>query len=265
MPYPADERTVIAYSWGETMAKVISVLSGKGGTGKSTIAASLALSLADAGASVLAADMDIGLRSLDLLLGMENRLIYDLGDALAGTCPVRDALAVHPRYSGLSLLCAPADLSKSFQVPETTALLHSVSGRFDYLILDLPAGVGLSVLLARELSDLNAVVTVPDLVTLRDSRKVADLMFTGSRKPCRLIVNKVSRETVQASGIRDLDEVMDMVGLPLLGVLPADPFINSYSADVTRGKRRSELTQKIFDAMAQRIRGEYVPLLLQSL
>lgn len=240
------------------MAKIIAVVSGKGGTGKSTVSASLSLSLAALGCRVLAVDLDAGLRSLDLLLNLQDRVVFDLGDVLAGRCALADAAVPHGRYAGLKLLCAQADPSASLDTPETAELLRRAAEGFDYVILDLPAGLSLSVRLARELADLAALVTVPDRVTVRDTKRTADALLEGCRKPCRLIINKVSRDTMIAGGLKDLDELLDEVGLQLFGVIPFDPFINAH------GKGRAALTQRVFDAMAQRVTGRYVPILIKT-
>lgn len=245
------------------MARIIAVVSGKGGTGKSTVAAALSVSLASLGCSVLAVDLDVGLRSLDILMGLENKLVFDIGDVLENRCDAEHALVCHERYRRLKLLCAPSDSSK-VNIPYVIELLRGVAKGFDYVILDLPAGVGLSVIMAKALADLVAVVTVPDTVTLRDARKTVDVLLSSCRKPCRLIINKVSRAGILASGISDLDEVMDSVGIPLLAVIPDDPFINQTSNRFGRRERRAPFTQKVIDAAASRIVGEYVPLLLTT-
>ena len=246
------------------MAKILSVLSGKGGTGKSTISAALAVSLAARGHRVLAVDLDIGLRSLDLLLGMENRIIFDIGDVLAGRCELQAACVPHSKYPNLRLLCPPA-ASGGEPAEELAVQLRRASEGTDYLMLDLPAGLGLSVRMAQELSDLCIAVTTPDLVTVRDTRTALDLVLKAGPKPCRLVVNKVNRAAMRAGGIIDLDELMDRIGAPLLGVIPMDPYIASDGVSLPSEKQRSGQTQKILDAMAGRICGEYVPLVLRSL
>ena len=246
------------------MARIIAVVSGKGGTGKSTVAASLSVSLTSLGCSVLAVDLDVGLRSLDILLSLENKLVFDIGDILEGRCDIEHALVSHERYSRLKLLCAPPDASKTFSVPHVIDLIRGAAKGFDYVILDLPAGVGLSVIMARALADLVTVVTVPDLITLRDARKTVDVLLSNCRKPCRLIINKVCRENILAGGVKDLDEVLDIVGIPLLAVIPDDPFINQTAKSQKKRERRAPFTQHVIDAAAHRIVGEYVPLLLTT-
>lgn len=247
------------------MTKIIAVVSGKGGTGKSTISAALALALASLGKSVLAADLDAGLRSLDLLLAMENRVVYDLGDVFSGRCELSAAMAAHGEFPLLKLLCAPSlpvSAGREEILPELIGALRLAAQGFEYAILDLPAGLGFAVPVARELADLAVVVATPDLVTMRDARRTVDVLFSEGRKPCRLVINKVSRETMLAGGLRDLDEMMDTVGVPLLGVIPTDHFINSPLSG-KRNCRCAELTREVFRAMARRINGEYIPLLLR--
>lgn len=248
------------------MAKVISIISGKGGTGKSTVAASLSLSLASLGFSVLTADLDFGLRSLDLLLGVEDRVVFDIGDVLEGRCELEKAFVTHGEISGLKLLCAPSDGYENFNDAALLALLRRAAKGYDYCILDLPAGLDFSVAVAREVSDLVAVVTVPDRIAMRDTRKTVDLLLAEGQKPCRLIINKVGRESMAAGGLQDLDEMLDTIGIQLFGVVPWDPYVNMLPptlAKPEKGKRKV-LTQKVFDAMAERITGQYIPILLKS-
>lgn len=246
------------------MAKILSILSGKGGTGKSTISAALAVSLAARGHRVLVADLDIGLRSLDLLLGMENQVIFDLGDVLAKRCDLQAACVPHPKYPNLRLICPPASSGEE-AVREIPGLLRRAGEGVDYLLLDLPAGLGFSVRIAQELSDLCIAVTTPDLVTVRDTRATLDLVLEAGPKPCRLVINKVNRAAMRTGGMADLDELMDRIGAPLLGVVPMDPYIASDGTLYPSEKRRGVQTQRILDAMAGRICGDYIPLILRSL
>lgn len=244
------------------MARIIGIVSGKGGTGKSTIAAALSLALARIGSSVLAVDLDSGLRSLDLLLGVEDRVVFDLRDVQTGMRPLEDALV--SCSAELSLLCAPPDGTP----PDAGALcsmLRQLSGRYEYIVLDLPAGIGFSTEVARQIADLVVLVATPDLLTMRDARNTADMILRQTGKACRLIVNKVSRNTMLAGGLADLDEMMDAVGIPLLAVVPEDAFINVTQERARGSLRRNPLTDRVFEALARRITGEYVPLLMKTI
>lgn len=246
------------------MAKVISVVSGKGGTGKSTISAGLGLSLAKMQHSVLMVDLDIGLRSLDILLGLENKIIFDIGDVIEKKCKLADAIAKHKVYSALRLLCAPMNVSKSFTVSKVIELIDSLKKEYDYIILDLPAGLGLSVIVAEALADLVCIVTSPDTVTLRDSRKVCDVLGQNPDQECKLIINRVSKTALKTSAVTDLDEVMDLVGAELLGVVREDEWIVSNLGLTSNPKKISNETQRVFNAIAKRISGEYIPLVVTT-
>lgn len=242
------------------MAKWIAAVSGKGGTGKSTVTAGLSRALARLGCRTLAVDLDVGLRSLDLMLGVENRVVCDLGDVLSGQHPAADA--VIPAAENLCLLCGPSSPEALADRQKLCALLRETADPFEYAVLDLPAGLGLSIELALELAELAAVVTLPDLVAMRDARLAADALLADGSLSCRLIINQVGRDTMRAGGLKDLDELLDGIGIQLFGVVPWDPCINSRS--LARRERSSPLTEKVFDAMAQRVTGRYVPIRIKT-
>ena len=244
------------------MPKWIAAVLGKGGTGKSTVSAGLSRALARLGYRVLIMDLDVGLRSQDLLLGLENRVVCDLGDVLHGRRPVADALVPVDACPGMSLLCGPSSHEDTADFRQLCAALREAAAQFDYVVLDLPAGLGLSVELTLELADLAAVVTLPDLVAMRDARTAADALLERGSTACRLIINQVSRDSLRTGGLRDLDELMDGVGIQLCGVIPWDPCINSHSA--SRREQQQPLTRRVFDAIAQRVIGKYVPILMKS-
>lgn len=246
------------------MAKIISIVSGKGGTGKSTLSAALSKSLASDNQRVLAIDLDIGLRSLDILLSLEDKIVFDFGDILDGKCSIEAAIVPHHSIKTLFLLSSPNVVSKSFSIQGIISLVKSLSKSFDFILLDMPAGLGISIIMARELANLNIVVTVPDAATLRDTRKISDAISTNTARPSRLVINRVSKTALLSSGIQDLDEIIDSVGIPLLGVIPEDDWINS-TVPQKKQNKQSALTAQVFDAIAERINGHYVPLILRQL
>ncbi len=246
------------------MGKLVSVVSGKGGTGKSTFSAGISISLAKSGKSVLLVDLDIGLRSLDIMLGLENNVVFDIGDILDDNCKIDDAMVSHQAYPSLKLLCSPLNITKSFVIPKIIELINSQKKKFDYIILDLPAGLGLSVIMAKALADLICVVTTPDAVTIRDTRKVCDVIDSNCDKELKLVINRVSKTAIKLSGLSDLDEILDTVGAPLLGILKEDEWINNSFAIRKVSKSSATQTHLAFDAMAQRIGGKYVPLVIKT-
>ena len=246
------------------MAKIISVVSGKGGTGKSTISAALSKSLASQNKKVLVIDLDIGLRSLDILLSLENKVVFDFGDILDGKCDFETAVVSHDEFNSLWLLASPNKVSKNFSIQGLISLIKSLSSYFDFILLDMPAGLGISAIMTRELSDLNLIVTVPDVSTLRDTSKMIDAIYANTSKPSRLIINRVSKNALLSSNIHNLDEILDMVGIPLLGIIPHNEWINT-TVDTKKANKQNLLTNSIFDAIATRINGEYVPLIVSHI
>lgn len=248
------------------MAEIISVISGKGGTGKSTISAGIAVTLAQAGVKVLVVDLDVGLRALDIMLGLENSVVYDIGDLIAGRVNMEKAVVFHKSYSCLRLLSAPISVVDGFDIQRLIAIIQSCKSIYDYIILDLPAGLGLGVIMTKALADLGIVVTTTDPVTMRDARRICDAISRDSKVQLKLIINRVSKETIEAGGVRDLDEVMDNVGIPLLGVFVEDVWIRNYMiSDEKQKKKLNKLTKLTFNAVTHRIQGEYVPLVVASL
>jgi len=247
------------------MAKIVSVVSGKGGTGKSTFSAGIALSFAKLSSTILVVDLDIGLRSLDLLLGLENRVVFDIGDILDGKCKVDSAIVKHKVFSSLKLLCSPQSISKTFVVSGIIDIIRQQENYYDYIILDLPAGLGLSVMVSAELADLVCVVTTPDNVTIRDTRKVCDVISANSDKEIRLVINNVSKISLKTSGLKDLDELMDLAGIPLIGVIKEDKWINKKLGFGTEAVVPANEMQDVFMAISKRISGEYIPLTFKTL
>lgn len=235
------------------MATILSVMSGKGGTGKSTLSASLGQIAARQGNRVLLVDLDAGLGSLDLMLGLEDRMVFDLGDVLAGRCTPMDAAYPCPHLDKLSLASAPMAHGTPFSVADTAAIFAEYRRAFDLILLDLPAGITASVDAARSIADESIVVVTPDMIAVRDAQRLAELL---PEKPARMLINKVSRPAMKAGGLADLDEAIDLAGLPLLGVVPFDASLAKLG--------HAPQTRAILSAIVSRIFGTYVPLILQS-
>lgn len=246
------------------MAKVISVTSGKGGVGKSSVSTGIATAFALGGRKVIIVELDIGLRNVDLILGIEDRVIYDLGDIVSGRCPVEDAIVQTEQYDCLHYIAAPSSISVEFDFQKVIDCIKSLKAIYDFIIIDTPAGLGVSILSVNYLSDLAIIVATPDPTCIRGGAKVAMLAENGGFSNYRLVINRVSRAALKRSAIRDLDEVMDGVGAPLLGVIPDD---SEYRFALTRGEPvdQKKKIAAIYHAIAKRIEGEYVPLVLNRL
>ena len=204
------------------MGQCIAVVSGKGGTGKTSFTAGVGAALALAGRRVLCVDCDIGLRNLDLALGLSDRALMDFTDVAQGRCPLDTAVVAHPQLPKLALLTAPLRMRGRAVTPEQMrALLADVRSSYDFCLLDAPAGLGEGFLLATAAADRCVVVTTADASSLRDAQHtVMELDRFGPGK-LHLVVNRVRRKLLRSMHAT-IDDAMDKAGLPLLGVIPED-------------------------------------------
>ena len=204
------------------MGQCIAVVSGKGGTGKTSFSAGVGAALALAGRRVLCVDCDIGLRNLDLALGLSDRALMDFSDVAQGRCSLEDAVVSHPRLPGLRLLTAPLrSRGRPVTSEQMRALMNRVRGQYDFCLLDAPAGLGLGFMLATAAADRCVVVTTADASSLRDAQHtVMELHHFGPGK-LHLVVNRVRKKLLRSMHAT-IDDAMDKAGLPLLGVVPED-------------------------------------------
>ena len=204
------------------MGQCIAVVSGKGGTGKTSFTAGVGEALALSGRRVLCLDCDVGLRNLDLTLGLSDRALMDFSDVAQGRCSLESAVVEHPRLPGLFLLTAPVR-TRGRPVTETQMadLLAEVRKRYDFCLLDAPAGLGTNFLLATAAADRAVVVTTTDPSSLRDAQHtVMELDRFGSGK-LHLVVNRVRKKLLRNMHTT-IDDAIDKAGLPLIGVVPED-------------------------------------------
>lgn len=205
------------------MGQVIAVISGKGGTGKTSLTAGVASCLAAEGQKVLCIDCDMGLRNLDLSLGLADEATVAFTDVMDGLYTLEDAVT-HPRIPGLDFLTAPVTkLPEDVDQEAFGRLLEEARTQYDWCLIDAPAGVGVGFQLATRYADELVVVAVADPASMRDAARAADLIELQDRpdRPMRLVVNRVSRRMYRKLRAT-VDDVMDGVGLPLLGIVPDD-------------------------------------------
>lgn len=206
---------------GSVLGQVLAVVSGKGGTGKTSLCAGIAVGLADEGKSVLLVDLDLGLRNLDLSLGLGEEPVIPFTAVMRGEYPLARATA-HPQVAGLSFLTAPVtETPESVDPAQFAAFLTEVRARFDFCLLDAPAGVGAGFRLAAQCADQALVVTGSDPASLRDGARTAELLERFSKAEPRLVVNRIRRRFFRRTHAT-VDDIMDAVGLPLLGLVPED-------------------------------------------
>ena len=245
------------------MGNVLSVISGKGGTGKSTFTVNCGAALALSGHKVLAIDTDAGLRSLDLLLHISDQVIYDLADALRGRCPVEKAVLPTP-VAGLSVLPAPATDEDFSCMDDLPALCQTLRGQYDFVFLDSPAGLGGWADTAAAVSDLSVLVVTPDPVSVRDADRAAGRVLARGASELRLVINRVQPRLLHQKLEGGLDAVIDATSVQLLGVVPEDRQVAlaSYEgAPVVRAPAPHTGAAGAFWNIARRLLGEDVPLL----
>lgn len=202
------------------MGSVIVVTSGKGGTGKTSITGGVSSCLARLGKSVLCIDMDIGLRNLDISLGLSDRALMDFSDVVLGRCSLEKAAVSHPDLPGLSLLTAPMSFTPQLTQWQVQELLDEARKRYDYIMIDSPAGLGQGFQLATCGADRALVVSTNDASSLRDAqRTVAEL---DRLDQIHLVMNRIQPKLLRQLRTT-IDDAMDAAGLPLIGVVPEDP------------------------------------------
>lgn len=245
------------------MQNVIVVTSGKGGVGKTTTVANLGSGIAQAGKKVVLIDTDIGLRNLDVVLGLENRIVYDLVDIVEGTCRLKQALIKDKRYEGLYLIPAAQTRDKMAVKPEQMKkLVAELEQEFDYVLIDCPAGIEQGFKNAVAGAKSAIVVTVPEVSAVRDADRIIGLLSASGIDDCRLLVNRMRIDMVKRGDMLALDDTLDILGIELIGVVPEDERIirasNMGEPIVTNDKAPAG---KAYRNITRRILGENVPLL----
>ena len=204
------------------MGELIAVLSGKGGTGKTSVCAGISTALAERGASILCIDCDIGLRNLDISLGLSQISALSFVDVCQGGYSF-DQATKHPLYPTLHFLTAPVNCPASQVDSQSFAeMLRQARGRYQYVFLDAPAGIDEGFHLAARFADRMLLVTGPDPASVRDVTRAGELLELMGKQDVRMIVNRVDPKMVSAMSLT-IDDVMDHAGLPLIGVVPEDP------------------------------------------
>jgi septum site-determining protein MinD len=246
------------------MARVIVITSGKGGVGKTTITSNLGMALARLKYQVLLIDADVGLRNLDLLLGLESRIIYTGLDILAGTCRLEQTLIQDKRESNLTFFPLSSNQGKfSITKEQIQKFIDTLKDKYDYILIDSPAGIDSSFQTAIQAAQEAIVVVTPEVTSIRDADKVIGLLEARGIKNNYLLVNRIKPEMVKAENMMSLDDVKDILGLPIIGVIPD-------SEQVIIASNRGEpliLDEKVsmpaiaFKNTAKRLLGEDVELL----
>ena len=207
-----------------SLGQILSVVSGKGGTGKTSFCAGVAVALCALGEKVLLIDADRGLRSLDIVLGMSDRVLFSWGDVLDGVCSLKEAAVKHPIVKNLRVLTAPGMSAEGsrYSREQICGLLERARPHFTWILIDCPAGFGPEVVDFAHGSDEVVVVSTPDHTSLRGAQRIGVQLIAGGKEKLRIAVNRVRAGMIDRGDSVNIDAAMDAAGLPLLGVIPED-------------------------------------------
>ena len=245
------------------MGQVIVITSGKGGVGKTTTTANLGTALAKQGKSVVLLDADIGLRNLDLILGLENRIVFDLTDVCEGRCRMKQAMIKDKRFPNLMLMPAAQTKDKDAVKPEQMRdLCRQLSKEYDYVFVDCPAGIeqGFHNAIAGAASAI--IVTTPEVSAVRDADRIIGKLGASDVAESVLVINRIKPEMVERGDMMDKTDIIDILAIRLLGIIPDDEGVIISS---NRGEpivlNEEALAGKAYMNIARRLNGEDVPLL----
>ena len=243
--------------------KIIVITSGKGGVGKTTTTANLGAGLAMKGYKVALIDTDTGLRNLDLLLGLENRIMYDLVDVTSGRVPYKKALVRHKKYENLFLLPTSQIKDKLSVSPEqVTALCQEMSNDFDFILIDCPAGIEQGFKTAVAAADIALIVTMPEISAVRDADKIIGELMRAGKENILLIVNRIRPAMVEKGEMLDLDDINDILAIKCIGQIPDDEAVVT---STNRGEpviaNEKSMAGKAYANITRRLCGENVPFM----
>jgi septum site-determining protein MinD len=245
--------------------RVIVITSGKGGVGKTTASANIGVALANTGASVALVDMDIGLRNLDILMGLENRVVYNLVDVVEERCKLRQALVRDKRMPNLSLLPAAQTRDKTaVNGEQMKKLCNELKNMFEFVIVDSPAGIESGFANAVAGAQEAIIITTPEMSAVRDADRIIGLLEARKDEieQYRLVINRLRPGMVKSSDMMGVEDVLEILSVKLLGVVPEDDeiIISTNKGEPVSGTDnvRSGLA---FRNIARRLRGEDVPLM----
>lgn len=244
-------------------AKVITITSGKGGVGKTTTTANIGVALARLGKRTVVIDADIGLRNLDVVMGLENRIVYDLVDVIEGRCRLRQAMIKHKKFPDLYLIPAAQTRDKTAISPaDMIHITDKLRNDFDFIIIDSPAGIERGFRNAVAPADEILIVTNPEVSAVRDADRIIGLIEVDNRGPSHLILNRLNINMVAKGEMLSADDVTDILGLTVIGIVPEDEHvIPASNSGVPVTLNENSKAGVAFRNIARRLAGETVPMM----
>ncbi|MGP1387424.1 MAG: septum site-determining protein MinD [Thainema sp.] len=246
------------------MSRIIVVTSGKGGVGKTTCTANLGMAIAQQNRSVAVIDADFGLRNLDLLLGLENRIVYTAIDVFARQCRLDQALVKDKRQPKLALMPAAQNRTKESITPiQMQKLVRAIARAYDYVIVDCPAGIEMGFKNAIAAAQEAIIVTTPEIAAVRDADRVIGLLEANDIKKVQLIVNRLKPAMVKQEQMMSVEDVQEILAIPLLGVVPDDErvIVSTNRGEPLVLEEKLSMAGLAFENIARRLNGEDVPFL----
>lgn len=243
------------------MSRVIVVTSGKGGVGKTTSTANIGMALASRGHKIVVLDADFGLRNLDLLLGLENRIVYTAVDVLTGDCTLEKALVKDRRQPNLALLPAAQNRTKEAVNPDQMKqLVDELTKSYEYVLIDCPAGIEMGFKNAIAAAQEALIVTTPEIAAVRDADRVIGLLEANNVKRVHLIVNRIRPAMVQANNMMSVQDVQEILAIPLIGIVPDDErvIVSTNRGEPLVLSGNTALAAIAYNNIARRLEGEKV-------
>ncbi|HRL11267.1 MAG TPA: septum site-determining protein MinD [Aggregatilineales bacterium] len=243
--------------------KVITVTSGKGGVGKTTTTANIGVALARLGKKVVVVDADIGLRNLDIIMGLENRIVYDLVDIVEGRAKLKQALIKHKQFPDLYLIPAAQTRDKTAVSPsDMVALANELRKEFDFIVIDSPAGIERGFRNAVAPAEEVLIVTNPEVSAVRDADRIIGLIEAENKGPAKLILNRVKIEMIKKGEMLSPDDVTDILAIKIIGIVPEDEHVvPSSNSGVPVTLNDHSRAGQAFQNIARRLCGENVPFM----
>lgn len=244
-------------------ATVVTITSGKGGVGKTTATANLSAALAIQGKKVVAIDADIGLRNLDVVMGLENRIVYDLVNVIEGSCRLRQAMIKDKRLEHLYMIPAAQTRDKTAVTPaDMIELVNQLRDEFDFILVDSPAGIEQGFKNAIAPADKVLIITTPEVSAVRDADRIIGLIEAEGKGPGQLVVNRLRLDMVKRGDMLNTDDVIDVLAINLIGVVPDDEsIVVSTNTGRPAVMENGSSAGQAFRNIARRLTGEDVPFM----